>query len=386
MQILLGPRQCGKSTLFAALMIDQPFHEITFDDLQLRRLAEQDPALLLQQFDFPLLLDEIQYVSNLFPELKKIIDQHKRRAALTSQAFTQPKILFRVTGSNQILLDKQVKESLAGRASYYFLNTLTVHEIVAALPHTKITQILFQGGWPELYTNPQLSPITYLNDYIRSYVEKDIVISTGIQKLTEFHTVLGLLAGRTGLLTDYSAIAKNSGVRSVTVKEWTTFLERADLVYLLKPYHSNLNKRLIKTPKLYFLDTGLATRLQGWSDPLTLFSSPQIGALFETLVFAEILKFIRNYNKDWQLFFWRSKEGEEVDFILKTAEGGIHGFEVKLSLQSTSQAVHYPKALTKELSPHKPLVIVTAGNRRLQLSKDCLLLPITELHDYLSLL
>ncbi len=385
-QMLLGPRQCGKSTLFASLLTDtevRPFHEINFDDLQLREFATRDPALFMHQFQPPLLLDEIQYVPPLFSELKKIIDQYKRKAALGSTALSKPEVLFRLTGSNQILMDKNIKESLAGRASFYYLNTLTVHEILQALPETKLNQILFQGGWPELYTHPDIPVTSYLNDYIRTYVEKDIVMSAGIQKVSEFLRVLGLLAGRTGLLTNYSAIASDSGMSSITIKEWVGFLERADLVYLLRPYHTNLNKRLIKTPKLYFLDTGLAARLQGWSDPLVLFTSPQVGPLFETLVFAEIFKFIRNYQKDWQLFFWRTKDGQEVDFVLKTASHKIYLFEAKLSMPRTP-VLPDTEALKKDFPNQTQRIIVTSAGQRLQIAKEQWVIPITELHHYLS--
>jgi predicted AAA+ superfamily ATPase len=384
-QILLGPRQCGKSTLFAAVGTkENHFQEITFDDLQLRQLANRDPALFLQQFEPPLLLDEVQYVPNLFPELKRKIDELKRNALFKSKRNLEIKALFRLTGSNQILLDKNVKESLVGRASYYYLNTLSVHEILQALPQTKINSILFKGGWPELYTNPSISIITYLNDYIRTYVEKDILMSAGIQKIANFHTVLGLLAARTGQLVDFSAIARDSGISSVTVKAWVGLLERADLVYLLKPYFANFSKRLVKTPKLYFLDTGLAVRLQGWQDSIPLFNSPQIGSLFESLVLAEIIKFIRNYGKDWQLFFWRTKEGEEIDFILKTSESTVHAFEVKLAIQNIPHIVHYPPAFQKHFNSQTPLVLVTFGGKKLQLSAHCLAVPIAELSGYLK--
>lgn len=384
-QILLGPRQCGKSTLFAALTSkEERFTEVTFDDLHLRQLAERDPALFLQQFEPPLLLDEVLYVPNLFPELKKRIDQLKRIATFQSKEPKNLKVLFRLTGSNQILMDKNIKESLAGRASYFYLNTLTVHEILTALPKTKLNEIIFKGGWPELYTNKDLSAVTYLNDYIRSYVEKDIIMGAGIQKISAFHTILNLLAAKTGQLLDFSSMARDSGVSSVTVKEWTGLLERADLVYLLKPYFNNLNKRLIKSPKLYFLDTGLATRLQGWQDSTALFSSPQIGSLFETLVLAEILKFIRNYRKDWQLYFWRTKEGEELDFILKTSADTMVVFEAKLAIQNVPEAMSYPAAFKKHFAPKAPIVIVTFGGKQLNLSANCVILPIAELHDYLQ--
>lgn len=379
-QIVLGPRQCGKSTLLSTL--DPSFQEITFDDLQLRQLANQDPALFLQQFSAPLLLDEVQYVANLFPELKKKVDQIKK-ATLFGTTPANQQVLYRLTGSNQILMDKNIKESLAGRAAYYFLNTLSVHEILQALPNTTINDILFKGGWPELYTNSSLSPIAYLNDYVRSYVEKDIVLSAGVHKLAEFHTVLRLLAARTAQETHYTEISNNSGVSSVTVKEWVNLLERADLIYLLRPYFNNLTSRLIKSPKLYFLDTGLATRLQGWSDVSPLMHSPQIGALFETLVIAEVVKFIRNYGKDWELFFWRTKQGEEIDLIIKTTPHMFHAFEVKLAIHGVNKPLAYPAAFKKHHPSIGPLTIITYGGKKLQLSAECQVLPITALHDYL---
>lgn len=382
-QILLGPRQCGKSTLLASLYGKTNFQEVNFDDLQLRQLANQDPALFLQQFNSPLLLDEVQYVPNLFPELKKKIDLLKR-SAVFGAGNKSIQVLFRLTGSNQILMDKNIKESLAGRAAYYYLNTLTVHELLNALPNTEIMQILFKGGWPELYTYPDISVISYLNDYIRSYVEKDIVMSAGVRRINDFHIVLGLLAARTAQLIDYSAVANHSGISSVTIKEWMGLLERADLVYLLRPYFNNLNKRLIKTPKFYFLDTGLAARLQGWADPTPLMTSPQIGALFETLVCAEIVKFIRNYQKDWELFYWRTKESEEIDFVIKTAAGNIHAFEAKLSMQRTLRSLSYPASFKKTFLPKNPLIVVTFGGNVLQVSSECKVIPIADLHHYLQ--
>jgi len=381
-QILIGPRQCGKSTLFATL--GGNFQEVTLDDLRLRQLAQNDPALFFQQFEPPLIIDEVQYAPNLFPELKKRIDQLKRKALLDPAAGQKkPKVLFRLTGSDQILIDKNIKETLTGRASYYYLNTCTVDEILRANAAISIKEILFKGGWPELYANENLSVVNYLNEYIRTCVEKDIVISAGIQKISAFHMILGLLAARTGQLLDYANISKDSGISGVTVKDWVSTLERADFLYLLKPFATSLNKRLIKTPKIYFLDTGLATRLQGWSDSLTLFNSPQIGALFETLALAEIVKFIRNYKKDWKLFFWRTKDGDEIDFVLQTNTTTFHGFEVKLSLQNMPKAISYPAMYEKLFSPQSPLIIITFGGSALKLSSQCSTLPIAELHDYL---
>lgn len=392
-QLLLGPRQCGKSTLCAYLLeskklkgSQRTFQEINFDDLQLRELANRDPALFLQQFEPPLLLDEVQYVPNLFPELKKVIDNLKRKKLFSTTFSEDADILFRLTGSNQILMDKNVKESLAGRAAYFYLNTLTVHEILNTFPEIKISEILFKGGWPELYINSEQAVNHYLNDYIRSYLEKDIVLSAGIQKISEFHTVLGLLAARTAQLIDYTSIANDSSVKSVTIKEWIGLLERTDLIYTLKPYFSNLNKRLIKTPKLYFLDTGLAARLQGWLDSIPLLNSPLAGNLFETLVLAEIVKFIRNYRKDWQLYFWRTKEGEEIDILIETSKDKIYAFECKLSLAGLPEHVNYPDSYQKHFSPTGPIIIVTLSGQQLKLSKNCSTLPVSKLHDHLTTL
>lgn len=155
----------------------------------------------------------------------------------------------------------------------------------------------FFRGDPELYIDRTVSPVVYLNDYICSFIEKDIVLSAGVQKQTAFGIVLGFLAARTGLLLDYANIARDSGIQRVTVKEWISCLERTALVQYPKPYENNQNKRLTKTPKLYFMDTGLAVRLQGWQERTPLLTSPQAGALFETLVFSEILKFINNQEK-----------------------------------------------------------------------------------------
>ena len=377
-QILIGPRQCGKSTLLYQLS-ESLFKEITFDDLQLRHLARRDPALFFEQFNPPILLDEVQYVPELFPEIKRMVDRLKRERLETKGNLD---VLFRMTGSNQLLMDKNIKESLAGRASYFYLNTLTVHEITQALPSTKITDILFRGGWPELYIDTRQSPVSYLNDYIRSYIEKDIVFSAGVQKLESFHVVLGLLAARTGMILDYSNIARDSGIQSVTVKEWIGILQRTALVYCLQPYASNLNKRLTKAPTLYFLDTGLAVRLQGWREELPLMTSPQVGAIFETLVFGEIIKFIQNYALDWQVFLWRTKEGEEIDFIIITSSGQVFALDAKMSLQST-QAIKIPPSFKKLFPQVTQIIVVTFGGQSLQLSTECMSLPITKLHDFL---
>lgn len=378
--ILIGPRQCGKSTLFAVLAAGK-CNEVTFDDFQMRNLAEKDPAFFLMQYSLPLIIDEIQYVPSLFPEIKRIVDNLKRERVLNNQS-EQIKVLFYLTGSNQILLDTQVKETLVGRASYYYLNTLSVHEIKEAFPKVHLKEILFKGGWPELYTNTALSPVQYLNDYIRNYIEKDIVVSAGIIKKKEFHTVLGMLAARTGNILNHSSLAKDSGVKSVTINEWVSVLERTSLIYLLSPLEANLNKRLTKSPKIYFLDTGLAIRLQGWIDSHPLLSSLQAGALFETLVLSEIVKCKTNFCRNWKIALWRTKDGEEVDFIIENAQGKVLAIEVKLSIHG-ADPISIPPSLSKTFPDLKQIVLVTFDGKKQWLSKECLQIPLTDLTDFL---
>lgn len=379
-QILIGPRQCGKSTEFAYLGEGQ-LEEVTFDDMQLRLLADRDPALFLEQHPPPLLIDEAQYAPNIFPEIKRIVDQIKKENLL-DLATHEITVLFRLTCSNYIWMDKYVKESLVGRASYFYMNTLSVHEIRNAYPDIKINQIMFLGGWPELYSNPHLNPIQYLNDYIINYIEKDIVVSAGIIKKKEFHTVLGMLAARTANILNLSSVAKDSGVKSVTINEWVSVLEHAQLLYLLPPIQSNLHKRLTKAPKVYFLDTGLAVRLQGWLEDRPLIQSPQAGALFETLVLSEIVKFLSNFGKNWKLGMWRTKEGEEVDFIIETEKGEVLALDAKLGIHGV-EPVKIPPGLAKAFPQLDQIIVVSYNGRKSSLSKNCLQVSISELTEFL---
>jgi len=196
-QIIIGPRQSGKSSLCIILGKDE-FKEINFDDLQTRTLAQTDPALFLSLNPPPLVLDEVQYVPNLFSQLKLLVDLEKKKKILTpSSKKIDPsphQVRYRLTGSNLILLSKNVSETLVGRAQYFYLNTLSVSEIVKSFPTVTLGEILFKGGLPELWTNPNLKVTSYLNDYIMSYIQKDVAQSAGIEKLSEFDKVLRLLS------------------------------------------------------------------------------------------------------------------------------------------------------------------------------------------------
>lgn len=333
-QIIRGPRQCGKSSLL--LHLDSDFEEVSLDDLALRELAQTDPELFLSQFgNKKLFIDEAQYAPKLFPSLKRKVDLAKRDANYIRQT------IVRITGSNQILMDKYVKESLAGRASFFDMNTLSVSEILAATD-VSIQDILFKGGWPELNSTPQIDSKKYLDDYISSYIEKDIVLSAGIQKSREFLKFTRLLAGRVGQLLEFSSLANDVGVDAKTIKDWISILEKMHIIYLVAPYASNLTSRLVKSPKVFFIDTGLACRLQGWPNSQTLLSSTQQGPLFENLVFSEIYKLNLNHQIGFKIYHWRTKDKEEVDFLIEINPQKFLFIEAKVSAQSMNNILEYP--------------------------------------------
>lgn len=370
-QIIRGPRQCGKSSL--VLHLDEGFKELSLDDHGLRELAQRDPELFLNQFGGQkLFIDEAQYAPALFSALKRRADLAKRDPSKKNQT------LFRLTGSNQILMDRNVKESLAGRASFFDMNTLSVSEILNSAPWP-IQEILYRGGWPELYANKEKDPKKFLDDYINSYIEKDIVLAAGIHKSREFLTFVRLLAGRVGQLLDLSSLGKDAGIDAKTVKEWVSILERMHIISLVMPFSSNLSSRLIKSPKVYFIDTGLACRLQGWSSAAPIMTSPQQGVLFENLVFSEIYKFVINYQLGWQIFHWRSRAGEELDFLIQIDPQNFLFLEAKVSSQRIESLADYPEV--KKVFPKKRPPLFVCHQEGLQILNDQI--PIAQLKEFL---
>ena len=192
----------------------------------------------------------------------------------------------------------------------------------------------------------------------------------------------GLLAARTAEILVYSDIAKDSGVKSVTVKEWVSLLDRSSLLSLLPPFENNLNKRLVKSPKCHFLDTGLACRLQGWTKKEPMSKSPQVGHLFETLVYAEIVKTKQNHGCDWSIFHWRTQDGEEIDFVIQNAQGDILALDTKLGVHSV-QLQTLPRSFQKNHPDVKTLYIVSMASERKKLNNHCEQIPLFELKQFL---
>lgn len=317
-KVLKGPRQVGKTSLLERLGT----HKIIYlDDFNTRRLAQGDPRLFLDQFKTPIVLDEASLVPDLFTEIKRRVDEQRRNKS------SAVKIDIWVTGSNQTLLQRNVQESLAGRANYFDLNTLSLHELEC----TSLENYIMRGGWPELHISADIDPILYLNDLISTFIEKDIVAAAGIEKKSAFNQVLQLTAGRVGQLFNASDIAKVVSVDVTSVQSWCSILEQNGILRKLKPYATNLNQRLIKAPKYYFEDVGLATRLQGWTSFQPLLVSPAIGNLIENLALGEIVRYFLNNCYSPQIFYLRSKEKVEIDFLIQLSNQRFIAAEVKMT-------------------------------------------------------
>ncbi len=376
-RVLVGPRQSGKSALLSRLLPDAVW--LSLDDLQVRRRAQDDPALLFESAGLKpgqsLILDEAAQAPNLFPEIKRRIDEARRRGE------REPDIW--ITGSNRLLLDRHVRESLAGRASYFFLHSLSVGELA---DRASLSDWFLRGGFPELYARRELDASRYLEDYVRTFVEKDIAGSAGILQTDAFLRALQLLAARTGTLLNATDIGQQAGVKGQTVSGWLDLLQQNALALRLPPYHSNLSKRVVRTPKLYFLDLGLAACLQGWRTIEPLLSSPQVGPLFETLVLAELVRVRDHLGLPLGLHFWRTKEGEEVDFLVEVrGAGGPRwiAIEAKFAIQHVGP-VGIPTALARELPDIREIWVVTPGGGEARLSATSIQVPIRHLADRLS--
>ncbi len=372
-----GPRQIGKSSLLLK-MAPTPKSKVFLDDSNERIRATEDPEFLLSQLEFPLLIDEIQRAPELLFSIKKNIDQQRRKRIETNQP-TKP-ASFRLTGSNQSEIDRAMQETLAGRISIFHLHGLSAHEIWAHDSEVTLKQLLFRGGFPELWVRPELNIISFLNDYISTFIEKDIARTAGVEKISAFMRVLHLLASRVGELLNYESIAKDAGVSGKSIKEWISLLERNGIIYVLKPYHSNLNKRLIKMPKVYFIDSGLCVRLQSHQEKETILSTPQAGHLFENFVVAEAMKTRDHFAKTWDLHFWRTKEKEEIDLIIES-DAVMALIEIKLGSAKGSD-FPVPKTLGATKKKIKRAFVTATGNRTLH-SDQIDIIPVKDFCDYL---
>lgn len=321
-----GPRQSGKTTLVRELFADKPY--LTMEDPDFRMLALEDPRGLLARYPEGAVIDEAQHAPELFSYLQTRVDE------------TSAPGQFVLAGSQNFLLSRGICQSLAGRAAMAQLPPLMLAELVRAqaLPG-RLDDYLWQGAYPVHYKDLPATesarrslPAEWHRSYVMTYLERDVRDIAAVHSLPLFQRFLRLAAARCGQLLNLASLANDCGVALNTVKNWIAILETSYLVFLLRPHHRNFGKRLIKTPKLYFLDTGVAAHLLGITAPDQLDAHPLRGHLFENMVVAEYWKAAMNAGRTDALYFWRDSTGNEVDLLI---EDGMHLIPVEIKSGAT---------------------------------------------------
>ncbi|MBN1308464.1 MAG: ATP-binding protein [Chitinispirillaceae bacterium] len=315
--VVTGPRQSGKTTLLKHYS-SKTHRYFSLEDPDVRQQVVADPRAFLGYYGGPLFLDEIQYVPELFPYIKTAVDENAKPG------------FFLMSGSQHFPLMNNVSESLAGRAAILTLLPFGWLEFFGTgeyLPRN-CPEKSIRGWYPQLLVQKKTSRDLWYGSYIQTYLERDIRNITNVGDISTFERFLRLLAGRTGQLLNMNELGREAGVSSSTTKRWISLLETGGQIFLLQPYHRNFGKRIVKTPKIYFIDTGIATYLFGLHDEEQLAKSPYWGNIFETLVIAEWVKLFRHRGLLPPLYFWRDNHGDEIDLVVDF-QGELHAFEIK---------------------------------------------------------
>lgn len=311
-----GPRQSGKSTLVQSVFSDYSYVNLELPgDLE---AANADPLGFIRSHPAPLIIDEAQ----LAPELFNVIQVESDRAGTPGQ--------YILSGSQNFLLRRQITQSLAGRVGILTLPPLSFRELACAGKAPKADDYLVRGGYPRLY-NIEIPSDVYYSNYVTTYLDRDVSGLVNPQNLTLFNTFLKIIASSAGSLLNITSLANETGVTTKTMRAWLSILEQSYIVFTLQPYHANLRKRLVKTPKLYFYDTGLLCHLLGYTDALDAERSGALGPLFENLVVSELVKRHLGSGKIPELYFYREAQGAEVDLLDMTHHGSLSMFEIKSS-------------------------------------------------------
>lgn len=396
--LLTGARQVGKSTLFRHMF--SKINQVTFDDDLLLAQAEEDPGLFLMNNPAPLMIDEVQKCPSIFNRLKIFLDNTDNHGN------------FYLTGSQKLQLMENTSDSLAGRISIIELAGLSLREInhvefnhhfVPSEDYLKerekylkkyaedIWTTIHRGSYPELYANPDREWIDYYQSYTKTYLERDVNRLIKASNYMTFVRFMTVLASRTGQILNYATVASQVGVSEVTIKEWVSILEKSDIIYILKPYTASTLNRAIRTPKVYFRDTGLCCYLTRWLTPETLKNGAMAGAMFETFVVNEILKSYSNegLDYDFDVFYYNGRDkkrrkvnGEyedvdgEIDLIIQ--EGDIL-FPVEIKMSTLPKAIMASEFDVLDGIPEKKRgtgAIVCLIDRKLYLRENLVALPL----------
>jgi predicted AAA+ superfamily ATPase len=343
---LTGPRQSGKTTLVKKLF-SKKYRYVSLEDLDIRSFANKDPRGFLKEYNKYIIFDEIQHAPDLFSYIQGIVD--------TDQIPGQ----FILTGSQNFLLLEKISQTLAGRVAILHLLPFDLGEIKnAKIKIPSLEEILIKGFYPRLYDKKSLKPNEWYSNYMKTYIERDIRQIKNIHDLSTFQTFLKMCASRAGQLLDLTSLGNDCGISHNTAKSWLNILEASFIVFYLRPYFKNYNKRFIKTPKLYFYDSGLLCSL------LNINTSDQIkthymrGGIFESFVISEFLKRKYHQMNSSILYFWKDRYGHEVDCIIEK-EIGLSGIEIKSSKTINSEFfknLSYWNKLFKESSKDSFLI------------------------------
>lgn len=333
--LLTGPRQVGKSTVLSETL--SSIEKINCDNSRIRSSIMADPLEFLENKGTPLILDEVQQIPALFSQIKVAIDENRANG------------MYYLTGSQSYALMNNVSESLAGRISIIKLLGFSNRELnndsfsqpfipesaylKSRHPSWQFTTSslwnrIHRGSMPELYANPEMEWEDFYDAYVETYLERDVRSLTQVGNLLTFRKFMVACAARTGQILNMADIAKDVGIDAKTCKSWISILESSNLIFLLQPFSPNISKRIVKAPKLYFTDTGLAAYFCRWTTPESLENGAMNGAIFETFVFTEILKSFYNAGRKPDIFYFRNTDGQEVDFLLYR-DNKLYPIEVK---------------------------------------------------------
>jgi len=396
--LLTGPRQVGKTTLLQQLSKNRTY--VSLDDPMIAALAREEPALFLQRFEPPVLIDEIQYAPELFPYIKIAVDTHKEKG------------MFWLTGSQQFPLMQGITESLAGRVGIVNLLGLSLKELqgqaALATPFLPTPEVLhdrlrrspplslkelyhmiWRGAFPAMWLLEVEDPAKgslvekykgadrdlFYSSYIQSYLQRDVRNLANVGNEHSFFKFLRAAAARTGQLLNVSDLARDAAISVPTAKRWLSILEASGVVYLLEPYHSNTTKRLVKTPKLYFLDTGLCAYLTEWSSPKTLEAGAMSGAILETYIFNEILKSYLHNGKRPSLYYFRNKDKKEIDLLIVKDES-IYPLEFKKTAAPSKRMAEQFRILHQLNRPVKAGGIICLSGTLLPISEGLNAIPV----------
>ena len=382
--ILTGPRQVGKSTVLRHLMEGTPRTEVTLDDLSERRLAKTDPALFLETHPAPVLIDEIQYAPELFSYIKIKIDHGAEPGA------------YWLTGSQAFRLMTLAQESLAGRAAILHLSPLSQSELFGDGGSTpfaldlpalqsrgkqqkpasarEMYERIWLGGMPGYRSGKYTDRDLFYSSYIQTYIDRDVSdMIAGVDKL-QYADFIRAVACRTAQILNVHDVAKDVGVSDDTAKRWLAVLEKSEVIFYLRPYSNNLLKRTIKTPKLYFFDTGLVSYLTRYASPDVLMNGAINGAILENYIVSEILKSYRNSGKECLMHYYRDKEANEIDLVIEE-NGELHPIEIKKTTNPATELIGAFKILDKAVLPRGVGAILCLRETLSAIDRQHLIIP-----------